>query len=74
MLTEMKTVLSMETRGMISIGCWVAMSSSSGGVVDVLREVGRAICGCSERSLMIGVAVPIVELRHKLSFGVSFFS
>ena len=41
--TEMKAVRSMETRGMISMSCSEATSSSSGGVMDVLSDGGRAI-------------------------------
>jgi len=39
--TEIKTVLSIDTRGTISMSCWVAMSSSSEGAIEVLSEVGR---------------------------------
>ena len=39
----MKAVRSIETRGMISTSCSDATSSSSGGVIDVLRDGGRAM-------------------------------
>ena len=41
--TEINAVRSMETRGTISTSCSDATSSSSGGVIDVLSDGGRAI-------------------------------
>ena len=42
-LTEMNAVRSIATRGTISTRCSEAMSSSSAGMTDVLREAGSAI-------------------------------
>ena len=42
-LTEIKAVFSIVTRGTMSISCSEAISSSSGGVTDVLSDCGRAI-------------------------------
>ena len=42
-LTEMKAVFSIVTRGTISMSCSDAINSSSGGVTDVLSDCGRAI-------------------------------
>jgi hypothetical protein len=39
--TEIKAVFSMDMRGIISMSCWQAMSSSSGGVTDARRAGGR---------------------------------
>jgi hypothetical protein len=36
-------VRSMAISGIMSISCSEAMSSSSGGIIDVLRDVGRDI-------------------------------
>ena len=35
---EMKAVFSIDRRGMISMSCWHAISSSSGGVTDVRSD------------------------------------
>ena len=42
-LTEMKAVFSIVTRGTISMSCSDAINSSSGGVTDVLSDCGRAM-------------------------------
>jgi hypothetical protein len=42
-LTEMKAVFSIVTRGTMSMSCSEAISSSSGGVTDVLSDCGKAI-------------------------------
>jgi len=47
----MKAVRSMEIRGTISMSCWHAISSSSGGVTDVRRDWGRDIASRSMRKL-----------------------
>lgn len=46
----MNAVLSIETRGTISTSCSEATSSSSGGVIEVLREGGSAIFGALSSS------------------------
>lgn len=40
----------MDTRGTISTSCSEATSSSSGGLIDVLRDGGRAMAACAEMS------------------------
>lgn len=43
MRTEMKAVFSIVIKGTISTSCSEAMSSSSSGVTDVLKDCGNAI-------------------------------
>ena len=42
-LTEMNAVFSIVTRGIMSMSCSEAISSSSGGVTEVLSDCGKAM-------------------------------
>lgn len=67
----MNAVFSIATRGMISTSCSEAISSSSAGMTDIMRDVGNAILELRQLGARWWSSVYKTEAKPPLHTGVS---